>query len=96
MVGIRPTRFEPVPSWCIGGFSRDETRSRGSVLLLARIGELCLLFRFEGAGPLGSHPLAWHELRLHCHGVPGERVRTIPAPAMPFENCRASTSIFVF
>jgi hypothetical protein len=28
MIGIRPIRFEPVPSWCTGGFSRNETERR--------------------------------------------------------------------
>ena len=43
-----------------------------------------------------GRPLAWHERQLHCHSVSGERVRTIPTLAMPFENCRANTSIFVY
>ena len=61
-----------------------------------RLGELCLLFCFEGAGPQGRAPLAWHERPAPLPQRVGERVRTIPALAMPFENCRASTSIFVF
>jgi len=49
MVGIRPTRFEPVPSWCTGGSVERVSKLKVS-LLAVTFDELCLLFRFEGAG----------------------------------------------
>jgi hypothetical protein len=82
------------PSWCTGGSVESVSAVVGFVLPWSSLERLCLLFRFEGAGPrAGFAPSA-----------PGTSVEAFeafaPLPAAsvsgcapPFENCRASTSI---
>ena len=91
MTGIRPVRFEPVPSWCTGGSVDSNSRLR-HCFPRDRSGCLCLLFRFEGVG-LWSVLLARHERLLHCHGGPGERLecsRRRRCPLRTAEQARAS------
>ena len=66
--------------------------------MTGRLDELCLLFRFEGVDPIGLPTLGdGMELAPAARGVPRTmEVRRACGPArLPFENCRASTSIFV-
>ena len=96
-MGIRPTRFEPLPVGALVGQSKWQVNRR-FILLAGRLDELCLLFRFEGVGPIGLSTLgARHGAHAPAaHGVPGSmKHRTCGPRPLPFENCRASTSIFV-
>ena len=59
MAGIRPVRFEPVPSWCTGGSVVSSLCVEDSFLHPVRHAQLCLLFCFEGADLLaGCSPSA--------------------------------------
>ena len=61
------------PVGALVGFSRKNSRVVGFVLLSISIDELCLLFRFEGAGSTRIRPSRPARALLRCHGVSGER-----------------------
>ena len=88
MTGIRPVRFEPVPSWCTGGSVEMTSRVVGLASSRCHIGRLCLLFRFEGVIP--PHGMSSGSAATACLVSVFARSRRRRRPLRTAEQARAS------